>query len=175
VNISINCSQYSPLSCFHFPAFSEYPSLEGLSSLVDLKHCCGYVTLLSLDKEPVAAAAAKKVSTGGAKNGKVHNAHLLEEELDSIADHPMAGKKQDSREEEDSSATGANGNGSNRGEKLKSMKLDLEPSAGKPEPDNGVDRWILFDLNFGIPLFDSDLNRQICEGIVRHGLWKTER
>ena len=40
-----------------------------------------------------------------------------------------------------------------------SLKLDLkQTSAEKEEADL---EWILFDVNFGIPLFDADLNRKV--------------
>jgi hypothetical protein len=34
--------------------------------------------------------------------------------------------------------------------------------------------WMLLDIKFGIPLFDSDLNKATCEGITSNDLWKTK-
>ena len=39
---------------------------------------------------------------------------------------------------------------------------------------NPGSRWMLLDVKFGIPLFDSDLNKSICQGIVINSLWKNE-
>ena len=33
---------------------------------------------------------------------------------------------------------------------------------------------MLLDVNFGIPLFDSKLNKDICDRIVSHGLWNSD-
>ena len=44
------------------------------------------------------------------------------------------------------------------------LKLDLE------RPKN----WVLLDVNFGIPLFDTQLNKDVCERIVSKGLWKAD-
>ena len=35
--------------------------------------------------------------------------------------------------------------------------------------------WLLLDLNFGLPLFDSGLNKRICSGIIEKGLCGKER
>ena len=35
-------------------------------------------------------------------------------------------------------------------------------------------KWMLLDIKFGVPLFDSELNRTICQGIVINSLWKKE-
>lgn len=52
----------------------------------------------------------------------------------------------------------------NKDEVKNKLTLDLKPS-----------HWLVLDLNFGIPLFDSDLNKRICDSIVSNGLWKKER
>lgn len=36
--------------------------------------------------------------------------------------------------------------------------------------DNVESDWTLFDCNFGIPLFDRSLNREVCEMIIRNHL-----
>ena len=35
-------------------------------------------------------------------------------------------------------------------------------------------QWMLLDVHFGVPLFDSDLNRAIGQRIVTNSLWKSE-
>lgn len=49
--------------------------------------------------------------------------------------------------------------------KKKSLALDQDHSPGG--------KWMLLDVTFGIPLFDSELNKSICQGIVINGLWKS--
>lgn len=58
-------------------------------------------------------------------------------------------------------------------DKIKSMKLELDEATG--EKESKIENWILLDLNFGVPLFDAELNKKICSRITSHGLWKRER
>ena len=57
------------------------------------------------------------------------------------------------------------------------MKLELdEATSGEKKMNNSAAaNWILLDLNFGVPLFDADLNKKICNRITSNGLWKRER
>ena len=65
---------------------------------------------------------------------------LLEEEVDSV----------------DSPAAGSGGGGERR-----KLSLDLKQKTKKTEKSDL--EWILFDVNFGIPLFDADLNRKVTK------------
>ncbi len=132
-----------------------------LKSLVDLKHVCGFVTLLDL---PLSAIQEKKGKAEGDRrvspgptNGKVskEQADLLAEELDSIAD-PAPEQK-------------------DRERKIKEMTLDVGAGGGGKEKKTRVPEWKLLDINFGVPLFDADLNKDVCKRIVTCGLWKKER
>ena len=62
------------------------------------------------------------------------------------------------------------------------MKLELDEAMGAAAGETGTgqnnkvsENWILLDLNFGVPLFDAELNKKICNRITSHGLWKRER
>lgn len=105
-----------------------------LPSSVDVRNCCGYISLLKLKD------VNDNFRTNGeeAKNGQMNdeNASLLQEEVDNIPD-------------------------------TKPKKLALED-----DEDEG--NWMLMDIKFGIPLFDSNLNKDICQGIVINSLWKSE-
>jgi hypothetical protein len=80
-------------------------------------------------------------------------------------------------------------------EELESLEVSGEKSE-KPEPEKRLKKklvlnldnldsrksriddstnWILLDVNFGIPLFDTSLNQNICKRIVQKQLWKQER
>lgn len=76
---------------------------------------------------------------------------LLEEELDNI-DNPLAGQ------------AGSTEDLRNR------VGLSLDVATSQNE-----DNWTFLDLNFGIPLFDAELNNKICERIISNGLWKNKR
>lgn len=46
--------------------------------------------------------------------------------------------------------------------------LLLEPVYDTPE-------WTLLDCSFGLPLFNSDVNQNICKYIVDNQMWKEEK
>lgn len=46
--------------------------------------------------------------------------------------------------------------------------LILEPIYDAPE-------WTLLDCCFGLPLFNSDVNQNICKYIVNNQMWKEEK
>jgi hypothetical protein len=54
------------------------------------------------------------------------------------------------------------------------LNLDAAKKCGKENSDDST-TWILLDVNFGIPLFDTSLNQKICHRIVANELWKPER
>ena len=56
-------------------------------------------------------------------------------------------------------------------EEKNDFSLDLDVSKTKKKSKN----YVILDINFGVPLFDANLNRQICGRIVSNGLWKKER
>ena len=128
-----------------------------LKSLVDLKHVCGFVTLLDLPlsarQEEKGMAERDRGVSPGPTNGKVtkEQADLLAEELDSIAEPK------------------------DRESKIKEMTLDVGAGGGGKEKKRRVPEWKLLDINFGVPLFDADLNKDVCKRIVTCGLWKKER
>ena len=184
---------------------SEYPGLGELSSCVDLRHSCGFVSLLGLERTPN-EAESKDVSLKDVRLvplfanslGRVaarisqHPCYLY---LDYLASHSHLQGVRDVdpkrllEEEVDSVDSAVAGGGCDR----RILSLDLGQKTGSaPELE-----WILFDVKFGVPLFDADLNRkvtpslecnrhcgiytyfsfkflQICNCIVRHGLWKKE-
>lgn len=104
-----------------------------LPNSVDIRNCCGYISLLKLKDMNDNFKTFEE-----AKNGQMNeeNASLLQEEVDNIPDS-----------------------------KPKKLTLNDEEDVGK---------WMLMDIKFGIPLFDSSLNKAICQGIVINSLWKSE-
>lgn len=43
------------------------------------------------------------------------------------------------------------------------------------EPVHDTSEWTLLDCCFGLPLFNSDINQNICDYIVDNQMWKEER
>ena len=69
---------------------------------------------------------------------------LLEEEVDSV----------------DSPAAGSGGGGGGGGGESRKLSLDLKQKNTERTEKSDLE-WILFDVKFGIPLFDADLNRKV--------------
>ena len=59
------------------------------------------------------------------------------------------------------------------------LNLDLKQDGGSLSGDENEplveDEWSLLECYFGIPLFESSLNRQTCEKIVTNGLCNADR
>ncbi len=130
--------------------------LSKLKSSLDLTHACGYVTLLDLphrDDDGGGGDSALRGASPGPRNGKVgkEQADLLEAELDSIEE-------------------------SDREKRIRRMKLEVGGSkeAGTSRRKSTAN-WTLLDVNFGVPLFDAKLNKEVCQRIVSCALWKRDR
>jgi len=54
-------------------------------------------------------------------------------------------------------------------EKLKPQNLSLNAC---PELDS---EWLLLDCSYGVPLFDAEVNREVCDRIVSQGLCSKDR
>ncbi|KAK7508153.1 hypothetical protein BaRGS_00000392 [Batillaria attramentaria] len=149
-----------------------------LAEHVDMQHSCGFVTLLNPRRPPatdedgeiiplqqqISSSASRSASetasiediTGNPANGITDqlSAEMLASELDAL--------------DSDTSV------------KRDKMSLDLKDGGGEgvvvgSQPEVFVDgEWQLLDLCFGIPLFDPQLNKDVCQKIVNLGLFREE-
>ena len=63
-----------------------------------------------------------------------------------------------------------------RNNKKKSLELELSEAIDDGDKeDKGDKKWSLLDVKFGIPLFDAELNKNVCSKIVSNGLLKKPR
>ena len=122
---------------------TRYPCLEKLTSAIDIKHACGYISLINLTSLENFQDKTNEVGKEQPENGKINkeNAELLEEELNSC---------------------------------LEASQINQERNKNKSKEETITNSWVLLDVNFGIPLFNPELNKRICERIVSHGLLKPE-
>ena len=153
-------------------------AIRQLTEELDMEHSCGFVTLLNPHQSPVteedadatspqqqisasaSISASESVSnedvSGNPANGikdKV-SAEMLASELDALDGEPQSVKRD-------------------------GMSLDLKPEAVSEVGGQGdaqiESHWHLLDLCFGIPLFDPQLNKEVCQKIVSLRLFKEER
>lgn len=170
--------------------------MQCLCENIDLKHTCGYVTLLNtglssksvwkddsddeFEDDPSefdskgdnsSISSADNSSKLAGENSPSHPcngvkdqalADMLASEIDML----------DSDSSQKSSETDLINIKQN-------MSLDLkgENNSGKKSTDffTRPEDWVLLDCFFGIPLFDSSLNKETCSKIVSQGIFKQER
>lgn len=56
-----------------------------------------------------------------------------------------------------------------------SEKLKLSLPSQQSDTTGSSHAWTLLDCCFGVPLFDVEANKQICDSITSCGLWENER
>lgn len=117
---------------------------RALPSYVDIDHSCGYLTLIKLVDLKNKSCATTKKAAAEDDDDTPTNGDMKEEDAELL---------QQEVDKIDLSAK-------------RKKKLTLDTKSDK----HGV--WMLLDVTFGIPLFDTELNQTICKRIVGNGLWK---
>ena len=151
----------------HYPS---HPAIQKLCEDVDLVHSCGFVTLLNLNKSSCdqndfdvflmdkSCSSSSELSstsdlghkpTNGVKDAM--SAQVLASEIDSLDDC------------------------ANSENKLTKVNLTLDLNGPQTCEMLVENEWVLLDCHFGIPLFNTALNREVCERISSKGLFKQER
>ena len=124
---------------------TKHPCLEKLTSTIDIEHSCGYITLINLSGLEISEISktmrGKDTNKDGPQNGKLNKENA--ELLEEELDSCLEEGKMANKDEKDA----------------KSNSKDVTKS-----------NWVLLDVNFGIPLFNPELNKCICERVVSHGL-----
>ena len=159
--------------------------MKKLTETLDLNHTCGYITLIKTGNPNNNFTQLSKQSNHTIHNGNLFGRHtnfkpsvvgesvcptnglsnsmsaeVLTSELDSL---------------NTSFSTNANIDlsqpATSRADSCK-LVLDLksEDSAGGLDED-----WCLLELSYGIPLFNADLNQQVCEAVADHQLYNEQR
>jgi len=133
--------------------------LRQLGERVDLTHTCGYITLVNFPRKHEKLATQdinygnpKPLERQGSPAGEAldsSTAQLLEEEIDNI-DSPMAGEP------------------TKKAKRPTNLKLSVETT------HDIVEEWKLLDISYGVPLFDTELNAEITDRIVKGGLVSEE-
>ncbi|GFS21352.1 protein FAM91A1 [Elysia marginata] len=112
------------------------------------------------------------------KNG-FHDSHakdVLKSELDDLDDVFGEGKNRDGQQVSENQPADA----VSRPEGSLHLDLGAGSSNESPPPKTGMDtlkedEWILLDLCYGLPLFQTQLNKAVCSRITKLGLFKQNR
>ena len=161
----------------------QHRAIQRLSSVLDLNHTCGYITLLKTGQKldgkgskPCPAQTAclsnrlptksqhgadQQVShskSSTPKNGikDSASAEMLASEIDSLDDATQSILSSPDRS------------------KLRLDVGETEPSVEQREADVESE-WVLLDCCFGIPLFDALVNQQVCRRVATQGLCNKDR
>ncbi|KAK2179555.1 hypothetical protein NP493_483g01023 [Ridgeia piscesae] len=157
-------------------SFEQHPALQILAHELDLRHTCGYITLLKTGKSETCKQSplvvGDETSTGQSmqcrnNSSSPHNgitntvsAEMLAFELDSL--DVSVGEK-----------TPRSMNADRTGLKLDIGVTGSEPLSQSCDLCNYSD-WVLLDCCYGIPLFDAGVNRAVCDRIASHKLCNTD-
>lgn len=153
--------------------WSNHPAVKKLSEIIDLKHNCGFLTMVNLNlADSTCNVECKKVnnyyeSNNYAVNYWIQNQMGSGNERESIS--PMNGiNNQDFVELLEEELNNL------EDEKREKNTKDL-PENHKSENESDLNKWTLIDCDFGIPLFNAVTNQQVCEAICKHKLWEKGR
>lgn len=131
--------------------------ISKLVDKLDLKHTCGYITLINFPKKrekTITKASGETKRESSPAVGDKMDLQLLEEELDNI-DSLMAGM---------SSSSG----------NLRPKQLSLSVTTSEASKERLEDDWKLMDVSYGIPLFNMELNCAITNKILEGDLLDQE-
>lgn len=191
------------LFCVCILEIAEYmPLLQRIESSIDIKHFCGYVTLLKTGARYNWPSCANNTSsaTGIRDNAGVTELSCIScdrnELFDCNADDDvgtmngvkdelsaeMLASEVDSLNDEVShvAVAAAIENkdiqplATNEGSHHSQSKLQTDKNMPKNNKDLQSD-WLVLDCHFGIPLFDIDLNHAVLERLQTNGIFFSER
>ncbi|KAK6188765.1 hypothetical protein SNE40_004877 [Patella caerulea] len=152
--------------------YRSHKAVQKLESSVDLLHTCGYITLLTTGQSSKGQSSSNTDSTAstdsadtpsitidtteldkpanGIKNAE--SAHMLAKELDSLDLDADICHDQTTKD-----------------------RFTLDLSHDPRSHDQLVeDDWVILDCFFGVPLFDTVLNKTVCQRVSTMGLFNKE-
>ncbi|XP_078542923.1 protein FAM91A1 [Lissotriton helveticus] len=114
-----------------------HQALRRLQEKIDLKHFCGYITMLNS-----------------------YSRHVYHRKLSDASDEKG----------ESGLTSGSDVNGSTESFEMVIEETTID-SAVKQNFDASTEhQWVPLELSFGIPLFNSELNKKVCRKVAAHGL-----
>ena len=160
-------------------SIQHHPVLQKLASELDLCHTCGYVTLLktgkgvNCDQHPLVAVddTDTRPSTECSNNNSSSSGSCPRNGITNTASAEMLALELDSLDagvDEKTPSVSGDRTG---------LALDI---GGSDAPTKSCDAcshsdWVLLDCCYGIPLFDSVVNREVCDRIASQKLCNSDR
>uniref|UniRef100_A0A8C4R029 Family with sequence similarity 91 member A1 n=2 Tax=Eptatretus burgeri TaxID=7764 RepID=A0A8C4R029_EPTBU len=133
---------------------ASHPAIRALRAHLDLSHACGFVELVS----PL---------------GRAQKSRDIDRDISSVIsgfESPADSGSADSFEMVVPEIESTDRNSPYRASDICTPKVpSRDPAPVCPED------WVPLEVCFGIPLFDAELNRRVCEKVARHKLCRKER
>lgn len=172
--------------------FESHPSITSLCDHVDLVHTCGYVTLLNTGQSSRTVFVEDPEVEDyyeEASNGITFNTHQSDTESDGprngVKDETSANMLATEIDLLDSDAFGASDGTVDNNVTVTILKenmtldLDLEHERdiqmSRSLEHTKQEDWVLLECYFGIPLFSSSLNKDVCSKVISEGLFTKKR
>ncbi|XP_045160177.2 protein FAM91A1-like [Mercenaria mercenaria] len=162
--------------------FHNHCAIQSLKQEIDLEHLCGYITLLNTGRESRTIFKhdeddedfninINNSNPFGSLSGSIHSSdsgnNILDEPLNGLKDKSSAAMLASEIDLLEQESTQKGDNSDSPTEKPHSLDL-------KEETESLVeDEWCLLDCYFGIPLFEPNINKQICDKVVSQGLFNS--
>lgn len=184
---------------FSKDSIQNHPALQCLCDKIDLKHSCGYVSLLNTgvssktvwreesDDEYEDDLSYIEIGAKGDNSSLSSVDNSLKQGGENSPSHPFNGVKDQALADmlaseldmldSDSSQKSNDIDVKNVKQNMSlDLKCDLNSNSRKKSCDyfTRPDDWVLLDCFFGIPLFDSSLNKEVCAKIVSEGIFQNE-
>ncbi|ESP05148.1 hypothetical protein LOTGIDRAFT_227830 [Lottia gigantea] len=148
----------------------SHKTIQQLTTLLDLVYSCGYITLLTtghsskgqrsnndngthsnIDQFVMSTSCDQDKPSNGIKDAE--SAQVLASELDSL-DLDTTSPESKTKE---------------------NLTLDLDSDRSKKSCEYLEEsEWLILDCVFGIPLFDTKLNNEVCQRVSNNGLFKKD-
>ncbi|KAK3600385.1 hypothetical protein CHS0354_016001 [Potamilus streckersoni] len=165
--------------------YHKHSAIQNLASKVDLEHTCGFITILNTGRE--SRTIWKREEEEHDLLLGTNDAHIFSSEnkadpdLDVASFHfPESEHSTDSSNELDEPKNGITDDASAKilaseidflQQESRHMSLDLGNQSNKRFVEQ---EWTLLDCYFGLPLFHTSLNKEVCERIKEKGLGRPE-
>lgn len=139
----------------------KHPCLLTLGTEIDLKHMCGFITMLKLgmprtSKPTRSKKAAPVISNKLSSEAKAQRAEI-DEFLHDLKELGIGGMESEPHTPTDASET-SNGTEHRNGITTSaSIETDWSPLL----------EWVPLEMSIGIPLFSGDINKAVCKKVTR--------
>jgi len=131
--------------------WKNHPIVERVRQTLDLHNSCGFITMVNLNQ------ANLDQSIEGASN-RSRNSSIFSSPVNGITNSSCA----EILLEELDNMEAPNGETPRRGASTECRKSTNDA------------QWTVLNVDFGIPLFDSLLNQQVCDRIINQRIWRKE-